>query len=98
MVIEYIYKGFKISYDVMPSGVEQQTFKADGSLTYLLNMPKTFPPQKFHTEYSSFAGAEHEIKKLLENYVDFELKNFYDMKKEKSQQEVTGGRSMGEGG
>lgn len=81
-MIEYIYKGFKISYKVVSGSIEKQLFKADGSLTYLLDTPKSFKPQKFHTEYSSHAGAEHEIKKLLENYIDFELKNFYEMKKE----------------
>lgn len=75
-MIEYIYKGFKISYKIASSGMDKHHFKADGSLTYLLNTPKTFKPQKFHTEYNSYAGAEHEIKKLLENYIDFELKIF----------------------
>jgi len=82
MVIEYIYKGFKISYNVTTTAHSKTTFKADGALTYLLNMPENFPPQKFHTEDNSYNGAEHEIRKLLENYIDFELKNFYDMKKE----------------
>lgn len=81
---DYIYKGFKISYDIMEAGLEKNLYKADGKVVYLLSKPKTFPPVKFHTEYDSYHGAEHEIKKLLENYVDFELKNFYDMKTEKS--------------
>ena len=84
-MIEYIYKGFKISYKIVPSDVEKNTYKADGSVSYLLNMPKTFTPKKFHTEYDTHAGAEHEIKKLLENYVNFELKNFYNMQKESGQ-------------
>ena len=82
-MIEYIYKGFKLSYKITSADLEKNIFKADGALTYLLNMPKTFASKKFHTEYETHAGAEHEIKKLLENYVNFELKNFYDMKKEK---------------
>ena len=82
-MIEYIYKGFKISYKILPIEFDKITYKADGSVTYLLNVPKTFAPKRFHTEYATHTGAEHEIKKLLENYVDFELKNFYDMKKEK---------------
>jgi hypothetical protein len=84
-VIEYIYKGFKISYKIARAELEKNTYKADGSVSYLLNMPKTFAPKKFHTEYDTHAGAEHEIKKLLENYVNFELKNFYDMQKESGQ-------------
>lgn len=81
-MIEYIYRGFKISYKIAADS-EKNTYKADGSLTYLLNVPKSFTSKKFHTEYDTHHGAEHEIKKLLENYVDFELKNFYDMKKER---------------
>ena len=82
-MIEYLYKGFKLSYKITATDLEKNTFKADGSLTYLLNVPPTFMPKQFHTEYETRMGAEHEIKKLLENYVNFELKNFYDMKKEK---------------
>ena len=82
-MIEYIYKGFKISYHIATADSATNIFKADGSVSYLLNMPKSFRPTKFHTEHSTQTGAEHEIKKLLENYVDFELKNYYDMQKEK---------------
>ncbi|WP_133127633.1 hypothetical protein [Legionella nagasakiensis] len=83
---EYIYRGFKISYKIITTEIEQNLnlYKADGTVTYLLSRPKSFLPVKFHTEYDTYAGAEHEIKKLLENYVDFELKNFYDMEKEKA--------------
>lgn len=81
-MIEYIYKGFKISYHVASADIGKQMFKADGSLSYLLDTPKSFKPQKFHTEYNSYAGAEHEIKKILENYIDFELKNYYQINQE----------------
>lgn len=83
-MIEYIYKGFKISYKVFPIEFEKNAYHADGTLTYLLNLPDVFKPQKFHTECDTYAGAEHEIKQLLENYINFELKNFYDMQKEKA--------------
>ncbi len=84
-MIEYIYKGFKISYKIFPVDFEKNAYKADGSATYLLNTPKSFMPKKLHTEYVTHVGAEHEIKKLLENYVDLELKSFYELKKEKEQ-------------
>ena len=84
-MIEYIYKGFIISYKILSAEFENNIFQADGSVTYLLNRPKSFVPQKFYTEFATHVGAEHEIKKLLENYVDFELKNFYDMKKERAE-------------
>lgn len=82
-MIEYLFKGFKISYKISPVEFENNTYKAEGSVAYLLNMPESFTPQKFHTEFATYAGAENEIKKLLENYVDFELKNFYNMRKER---------------
>ena len=82
-MIEYIYKGFKLSYKIADLAPENTTYKADGALTYLLRTPNTFAPKKFHTEYKTHSGAEHEIKKILENYVDVELENFYGMQKEK---------------
>jgi len=81
-MIEYIYKGFKLSYRISDLVSENTSYKADGALLYLLNTPNTFAPKKFQTEDETHSGAEHEIKKILENYVDCELKNFYDMQKE----------------
>ena len=86
-MIEYIYKGFKISYKIIPANFENSSYKADGSVTYLLSVPKFFTSKKFHTEYVTHEGAEHEIKQLIENHVDFELKNFYEMKKEQRERE-----------
>ncbi len=80
-MIEYIYKGFKISYKITSIEAEKNTYKADGSVTYLLNIPKSFTPKQFQTENHTHLGAEHEIKNLLESYIDFELKNFYEMNK-----------------
>ena len=82
MVTEYIYKGFKISYKI--NVLDNTLYKADGAVTYLPTVPTSFEPIQFHTELDSHSGAEHEIKKLLENYVDFELKSFYEMKAEKT--------------
>lgn len=81
-MIEYIYRGFKLSYKIEHPKQEKNSYTAAGFATYLLNVPKSFVPAKFHTEYDTHTSAEHEIKKLLENYVDFELKSFYEMKKE----------------
>ena len=87
-MIEYIYRGFKISYKIDPVTQEEHLYKAAGHATYLLNIPKFVSPARFHTEYDTHAGTEHEIRKLLENYVDFELKSFYDMKQEMRQRDV----------
>jgi len=79
-VIEYIYRGFKISYNIEQEKQEETLYTATGHVTYLLSVPKSFIPANFHTEYDTHAGAEHEIRILLENYINFELKNFYDRK------------------
>ena len=84
-MVEYLYRGFKISYKIASSEFEKKTYKADGAVTYLLNMPKAFTPTKFHAEYDTHAHAEYEIKKLLESYVNFELKGFYGMNHERTE-------------
>lgn len=84
-MIEYIYKGFKLSYQVSvlsssASPSEPPLHEAHGNAVYLLSTPKKwFSQTHFHTDNDTHQGAEHEIKRLLENYVDFELKNFYAM-------------------
>lgn len=78
-MIEYIYRGFKLSYKIELAKHDRYT--AAGFATYLLNVPKSFVPAKFHTEDDTHTNAEHEIKKMLESYVDFELKSFYEMRK-----------------
>ena len=80
-MIEYIYKGFKISFKVVPAAANKNTYKAEGSVIYLLNMPTSFAPKKFDAEHHTYASTEHEIKALLEHYADVELKNFYALQK-----------------
>ena len=81
-MIEYIYKGFKLSYTVSEmncalSPDEPCVYEAHGNAIYLLSSPTWFTQTHQHAEDETHVGAEHEIKRLLENYVDFELKNFY---------------------
>lgn len=80
-MIEYIYRGFKISYTIEREEQEENLYIGTGHVTYLLGVPKSITPANFHTEYATYAGAEHEIKTLLENYINFELECFYDEKK-----------------
>tara|TARA_R110000868_G_scaffold84338_3_gene237801 strand:- start:301 stop:654 length:354 start_codon:yes stop_codon:yes gene_type:complete len=87
IVIEYIYKGFKLSFQVSELSAAASVppdgsilYEAHGNAVYLLSTPKKwFSQTHFHADNESHQGAEHEIKRLLENYVDFELKNFYAM-------------------
>jgi hypothetical protein len=92
-VIEYIYKGFKLSYTVSEvscalSPDEPCVYEAHGNAIYLLNTPKWFTQTHQHAEDESHVGAEHEIKRLLENHVDFELKNFYAMQAKEASPDV----------
>ena len=79
-MIEYIYRGFKIAYNIEQKKDQDDFYKATGNATYLLNFPKTFAPTSFHTEYNHFASVEHEIRQRLEDHINAELKNFYDKK------------------
>lgn len=81
-MIEYIYKGFKVSYKIVPT--EVNTYRAEGSLLYLLATPKHFTPKKFHAVLDTHRAAEYEIKKQLEDHVNFELKRFYEKQAELS--------------
>ena len=71
---EYMYKGFKIVYQ---TGFEQATnlFKADGCIMSYRDK-KLSASQKFHTENISDSIVDKEIQKLIENYIDFEWKEF----------------------
>jgi len=96
-VIEYIYKGFKLSYKVSEvrslaadAATEPTLYEAHGNAVYLLSTPKKwFSQTHFHTDNESHPDAEHEIKRLLENYVDYELKNFYAMQEKGTFSETT---------
>jgi hypothetical protein len=79
-MIEYIYKGFKISYKIILTSVDN-IYKAEGSLLYLLSTPKCFAAKKFHAQSDTHRSVEYEIKKKLEDHVNFELKSFYATQK-----------------
>lgn len=79
---EYLYKGFKISYQIIVSDPEKNRFKAHGYVTYLPHGHHALPQAKFHTESDSAEHAERAIKKLLEHYINFERKNFHQMQNE----------------
>jgi hypothetical protein len=71
---EYMYKGFKIVYKTV---YEQETnlFKAQGYvMSYLDKELSVF--QKFQTVNISDTIVDKEIQKLIENYIDFEWKEY----------------------
>jgi hypothetical protein len=78
---QYVYRGFKLSYHVEPAGESSNLYKADGHAVRPAKRNRT-SPQKFHTEHPTKKGAENEIKRLLEEYIDFEWHEFRQMQKE----------------
>ncbi|KTD15983.1 Uncharacterised protein [Legionella lansingensis] len=78
---QYVYKGFKVTYNVISSSEDPKLYKADGYVVRSTARGGS-PPQKFHTEYPTKKGAQNEIKKLLEDYIDFEWEEFYEMHQE----------------
>ncbi|MDI9819031.1 MULTISPECIES: hypothetical protein [unclassified Legionella] len=67
-----------MSYKIESSG-GARLYKADGSV--VARESKHSSLQKFHTEHPTKEGAKNEIKKLLEDYIDFEWQEFYEMQK-----------------
>ncbi|KTC76935.1 hypothetical protein [Legionella brunensis] len=80
-MIEYTYKGFRVTYQIESSAAAPNLYKADGYVTRATEI-KNHSPQKFHTEHPTKKGAQIEIKKLLEDYIDFEWQEFYEMRNE----------------
>lgn len=79
---QYDYKGFKVNYRVDLSDAVPHLYKADGYVIRAAENKNSNSPQKFHTEHPTKQGAEIEIKKLLEDYIDFEWQEFYEMQNE----------------
>ena len=64
----YEYKGFTVNYEI--EQVSDTLFRADGWVICDVAAQKT--STKFHTEYPTYEGVRDEIKKLVENYINFE--------------------------
>lgn len=77
---EYIYKGFKVHYDIEKTEITGGLFQAQG---YVICDSDTDGPtltQKFQTESSLKSDVEHEIKKIINHYIDFEWKQYLKMR------------------
>jgi len=79
---DYTYKRFKIHYDIETSEVGKNLFEAGGCIVEDLNGIAPSPPINFHTSYPSRDGAEEQIKKIIEDYIDFEWGAFIGMREE----------------
>ena len=78
---DYLYKGFKVFYTIKPTDKNKNLYIADGHVLCCMH-PTHSEPRKFHTEYPSKAGVETEIKKMLEDYIDFEWHEYHEMQEE----------------
>lgn len=78
-MVQYLYKGFKVFYRVKPLESDSKLYQADGHVICDVDQKDSPLCQKFHTEYPTLMGVENEIKKLLENYIDFEWLEFKEM-------------------
>lgn len=80
MMTEYTSKGFKVCYDIKPA--ESNLYRADGKV-FFYNKDSRDPSllQKFHTEHPTKIGAKTEIKRLIDDYIDFEWKKYLEMQK-----------------
>ncbi|HGK6671919.1 TPA: hypothetical protein ACPSKE_001997 [Legionella feeleii] len=80
MMTEYTSKGFKVCYDIKPT--ESNLYRAEGEV-FFYNKDSSDPCllQKFHTEHPTKTGAQTEIKRLIDDYIDFEWRKYLEMKK-----------------
>lgn len=77
----YIYKGFKVVYEIEQANKEGTLFKADAYVIPKDDCNNLDMSTRFHTEFPTKDGVQQEIKKLLENYIDFEWKKLNEMQK-----------------
>ena len=77
---EYLYKGFKIFYEVAPYA--KNLYQAQGEVKCSVKHATPALSKKFHTEGSTGESALSEIKKLMERYIDFEWQQFHRMSEE----------------
>lgn len=75
----YNYKKFKIYYNILPDKTKKKLYSADGYILCSPGQESTDLNQRFHTEYTTRDGVQKEIKRLIENYIDFEWKEFYEI-------------------
>ncbi len=77
---EYIYKGFKIKYVI--EQLDADTYKATGSVLSYVKEQGPHLSQQFQTEGASKNYVQQEIKKIMNEYIDFEWKQFNEMQGE----------------
>lgn len=78
----YMYRNFKVVYKVYPQDAHH-LYKADGLAICLESEEFPYPQTEFSTEYPTYEGAQTEIKKIIEEYIDFEWSQSVNKQKHK---------------
>lgn len=74
---EYEYKGFKLCYQIEPHQRDKKLF---GSFGYIVNTnAQEAILAKFHTDFNTKEGVLTEIRRLMEEYVDFEWNQYQEV-------------------
>ena len=81
-MIEYVYREFKIQYDIKLEKNCINLYSAQGYAQCLKNQRNNNPKINFTTEFPTLEGAQEEIKKIIKDYIDFEWDQFYKIKNE----------------
>lgn len=83
--MEYIYQGYKVYYEINQIKMRNKFYRAKGSIIYhLIEENSTIFHLKFQTESSTMRGIQQEIKKIINNCIEFELPNFIEKETENS--------------
>jgi len=80
---EYVYKGFKVYYEVALVE-ESNSYGACGHVVSFLDKDGLCLTEKFQTVSTKKDEAQREIKKLIEDYIDFEYEQFLKIDNEHS--------------
>lgn len=84
MMPEYVYKGFKIHYEIKSvQQSDENLYEAYGYVVNDMEGHALLSSQKFHTVFPTKVGVQHQIKKIIEDYIDFEWREFLELQKER---------------
>ncbi|MCL9683631.1 hypothetical protein [Legionella maioricensis] len=73
---QYIYREFTVFYEITDQKNAHGLYNASGSVMCLINMNKKNQIVDFSTEFSTISGVKKGIKKIIEEYIDFEWEQF----------------------
>lgn len=84
---DYTYREFKVHYEIKPSENLPELYSASGYIECLSKAQSTHEKIDFSTEHADLSGARKEIKKMIEQYIDFEWDQFSKIQRDLSHKE-----------